>query len=70
MSEDQKLPSIDIDLISADGIFIFGAAALSLIETLVKATPPAQNKRNHARAERILTFIEEEICKFPPLEEP
>ena len=36
---------------------------LSIIDT----TPPEQHVRNHARADRILTFIEEKVFRLPAL---
>ena len=65
-----EFPDIDLSLFSADGAFVFAAAVVSLLETVIKTTPAAQHARNHARVDRILTIIEEEILKLPPLEVP
>lgn len=60
-----KAAGIDIDLSFLNGAAI--AAICNLIIKWIDTTPEAQHERNHARADRILTFIEERIFKLPPL---
>lgn len=60
-----KTPSIDLSLIRLDSAAI--AAICNLITEWIKTTPADQHERNHARAERLITWIEEEVFKLPPL---
>ena len=43
------------------------AAICNLITAWIQTTPEAQHARNHARADRILTFIEEKVFGLSPL---
>ena len=58
---------IDLSLINLDSAAI--AAICNLIIKWIDTTPEAQHVRNHARADRILTFIEEKILQLPPLKD-
>jgi len=64
----KKAPGIDVALIDLDSAAI--AAICNLITKWIETTPDAQHARNHARADRILTFIEEKVLKLPPLKVP
>ncbi len=60
-----KTPRIDLSLIDLDSAAI--AAICNLITLWIQTTPADQHARNHARADRILTFIEENVLGLPPL---
>ena len=60
-----KTPSIDLSLINLDSAAI--AAICNFGTAWINSTPADQHARNHARAERILTWIEEQVLKLPPL---
>ncbi len=60
-----KTPSVDLSLLNLDSAAI--AAICNLIIVWIETTPPEQHARNHARADRILTFIEEKVFRLPPL---
>ncbi len=60
-----KTPSVELALINLDSAAI--AAICNLITVWIQTTPADQHERNHARAERILTFIEEKVFGLPPL---
>ena len=60
-----KTPGIDLSLFNLDAAAI--AAICNLITVWIQTTPPDQHARNHARADRILTFIEEKVFQLPPL---
>lgn len=62
-----KPPEIDLSIFQLDSAAI--AAICTLITVWIQTTPPEQHARNHARAERILTFIEEQVFQLPPLAE-
>ena len=58
-------PTIELSLIDLDSAAI--AAICNLFIKIIETTPPEQHARNHARADRILTLIEENVLGLPPL---
>ncbi len=62
----KKLPTVGLSFINIDSAAIVAIA--NLLAIMIQTTPAGQHARNHARAERILTYIEENIFKLPPLD--
>ena len=65
MAEKQEPQGLNIGLSFLGDASI--AAICNLIIKWIETTPEAQHARNHARADRILTFIEEKLFRLPPL---
>lgn len=65
MAKKRTIPGVDLSLINFDSAAI--AAICNLITVWIQTTPEDQHARNHARADRILTFIEEKVFQLPPL---
>ena len=65
MAATKTSPSIDLSLLNLDSAAI--AAICNLVTVWIQTTPPEQHARNHARAERFLTFIEEQVFWLAPV---
>ncbi len=66
MTEKKATPEVDISLIKLDAAAV--TAICNLIIRWIDTTPEEQHARNHKRADRIITIIEEKFFGLPPLE--